>query len=103
VPTKLNYGIVLIASISLSEVLPTGALAITVEVARKCSALTDKAFPLRVPGNPAAGRAHGTGQDLRAYFNKCVANGGKMKEQAPIQGNQTPSKGSNKSDQTPKE
>ena len=99
-PTKLTYGIVLIASISLSEVLPTGALAITVQVARNCSALTDKAFPLRVPGNPAAGRAHGTGQDLRAYFNKCVANGGKIEERAPVQGNETPS---NKSDQTPKE
>jgi hypothetical protein len=100
VPTKLKYGIVLIALICFSHVLATeNALAITVEVARKCSTLTDKAFPLRVPGNPAAGRAHGTGQDLRAYFNKCVANGGKIEDQAPVRGNQTPSKGSNKSDQ----
>jgi hypothetical protein len=103
VPVKLKYGIALIALIWLSQMLPTGGLAVTVEVARKCSALTDKAFPLRVPGNPAAGRAHGTGQDLRAYFNKCVANGGKIEEKAPVQGNQTPSKGSDKSDQTPKE
>jgi hypothetical protein len=31
-----------------------------------------------VAGNPAAGRANGTAQDLREYFNKCVANGGNM-------------------------
>jgi hypothetical protein len=85
----LKYGIALIALIWFSQVLPTGALAITVEVATKCSALTDKAFPLRVPGNPAAGRTHGTGQDLREYFNKCVASGGNVAEQAPVQGNQT--------------
>jgi hypothetical protein len=104
VPTKLKYGIALIALICFSQVLPIGALAVTVEIARKCSALTDKAFPLRVPGNPAAGRTRGTGQDLREYFNKCVANGGNIEEQAPAQGNQkTPSEGSEKSDQIPKE
>jgi hypothetical protein len=105
VPARLKYGTALITLICLSEVLATGnALAITVEVARKCSALTDKAFPLLVPGNPAAGRTHGTGQDLREYFNKCVANGGNMEEQVPVQGNQkTPSEGSDKSDQAPKE
>jgi hypothetical protein len=88
-PVKLKYGIALIALIWFSQALPTGALAVTVEVARKCSALTDKAFPLRLPGNPAAGRTHGMGQDLREYFNKCVANGGNMEEQAPVQGNQS--------------
>ena len=103
-PARLKYRIALIALICFSPVLPTRALAVTVEVARKCSALTDKAFPLRLPGNPAAGRTHGTGQDLREYFNKCVANGGNMEEQAPAQGNQkTPSEGSDKSDQAPKE
>lgn len=103
-PAKLKYGIALIALICLSQVLTKGsASAITVEVARKCGALTDKAFPLLVPGNPAAGRTHGTGQDLRQYFNKCVANGGNMEEQAPKQENQkTPNKGSDNNDQ-PKE
>jgi hypothetical protein len=104
VPAKLKYGITLIALICCSQVLPTEALAVTVEVGRKCSALTDKAFPLLVPGNPAAGRTHGTGQDLREYFNKCVAHGGNMEEQAPKQENQkTPNKGSDRSDQAPKE
>jgi hypothetical protein len=54
------------------------AEAISVEVAKKCDALTAKAFPPRVVGNPAAGSAKGTGPDERAYYKKCVANGGKM-------------------------
>jgi hypothetical protein len=61
------------------------AAAVTVEVARKCKALTDTAYPPREPGNPAAGRAKGTGRVLQDYFNKCVANGGKMDDTAPKQ------------------
>jgi len=56
----------------------TNASAVTAEVARKCSALTAKAFPPRQIGNPAAGSAKGTGADQRNYFRKCVANGGHM-------------------------
>ena len=56
----------------------TNASAVTAEVARKCSALTAKAFPPREIGNPAAGSAKGTGADQRNYFRKCVANGGHM-------------------------
>jgi hypothetical protein len=52
--------------------------AVSVEVAKKCDVLTAKAFPPRVIGNPAAGSAKGTGADQRAYYNKCVANGGTM-------------------------
>ncbi|WP_245476837.1 hypothetical protein [Bradyrhizobium sp. Leo170] len=37
-----------------------------------------KTFPPRQIGNPAAGSAKGTGKDQREFFNKCVANGGKM-------------------------
>jgi hypothetical protein len=51
-----------------------------VEVAKACHALTDKAFPPRQAGNPAAGSAKGTAQDQRAYFSKCVANGGKVED-----------------------
>jgi hypothetical protein len=54
------------------------AAAVTVEVARKCKALTDIAYPPREPGNPAAGSAKGTGQVAQDYFNKWVANGGKV-------------------------
>src|SRR5882757_2871669 len=54
------------------------ARAVTVEVAKKCEALTAKAFPPRVIGNPAAGSAKGMGQVQQAYFTKCLANGGKM-------------------------
>ena len=47
---------------------PNDASAITVEVARKCQALTSKAFPPREPGNPAAGSAKGSGLDQQSYF-----------------------------------
>lgn len=83
---KLKYGIALVASIWLAHSLTIrGALAVSAEVAKKCGALTDKAYPLRVPGNPAAGRTHGTPQEIRDYFNKCVASGGNMEGQAPEQ------------------
>ena len=54
------------------------ASAVTAEVAKKCSALTAKAFPPRVIGNPVAGSAKGTGLDEKVYFNRCVANGGNV-------------------------
>ena len=56
--------------------------AVSVEVARKCNALTAKAFPPRVVGNPAAGSAKGTGADQQAYYKKCVENDGKMPDSA---------------------
>ena len=54
------------------------ASAITVELAKKCEALTAKAFPPRVIGNPAAGSAKGSGKDAQAYFNQCVKSGGEV-------------------------
>jgi hypothetical protein len=56
------------------------ASAVTAEVAKKCSVLAANEFPPRVIGNPAAGRARGTPQDQRDYFNSCVANGGNIDE-----------------------
>jgi hypothetical protein len=60
-------------SVSLTT---NSASAVTAEVAKKCSALTAKAFPPRAIGNPAAGSAKGTPQEQQDYFKKCVANGG---------------------------
>jgi hypothetical protein len=60
--------------------VPDQASAITVEVAKKCNALIAKNFPPREPGNPAAGSAKGSGRVQRAYFSKCVENGGKMED-----------------------
>ncbi len=54
----------------------TGASGISADIAKKCQALAAAAYPPRVPGNPAAGSAKGTGESKRNYFNKCVANGG---------------------------
>ena len=59
------------------------ASAITVEVAKKCQALTAKAFPPRQVGNPAAGSAKGPGKAEQDYYKKCVANGGNLDESRP--------------------
>ena len=61
-----------------AALMPTGAKAIDVEVARKCNALLAKEFPPRQAGNPAAGSAKGSGLDQRNYFKKCVDKGGNM-------------------------
>ena len=76
---RLKFGCAMTAlgCIVLGSV-PDRVSAITAEVARKCNALTAKQFPPREPGNPAAGSTKGSGRDQHAYFNKCVANGGKM-------------------------
>ena len=57
-------------------IAPYRVRAVTVEVARKCEALTAQAYPPREPGNPAAGSVKGTGTAQNQYFAKCVANGG---------------------------
>jgi hypothetical protein len=62
--------------------LSNRAVAITAEVARKCKALTDIAYPPREPGNPAAGVENGSGRAAQNYFNRCVAHGGKMDDGA---------------------
>jgi hypothetical protein len=54
------------------------ASAVTVEVAKKCAALTAQAYPPRQVGNPAAGSAKGTGEAKRDYFSKCLANEGRI-------------------------
>jgi hypothetical protein len=77
---NLRMGSALVALVCIA--IAPSASAITAEVAKKCNALTAKAFPPRVVGNPAAGSAKGSGQDERAYFNKCVANGGNVDDQS---------------------
>jgi hypothetical protein len=54
------------------------ASAVTAEVAKKCAALTARVYPPRVPGNPAAGSARGSGLSQQDYFRRCVANGGSV-------------------------
>lgn len=80
---KLKFLTALVGLIWIGLVTMTnGASAVTVEVARKCAALTAKAYPPRVIGNPAAGSATGTGSAERIHYQKCVANGGTMDEPA---------------------
>lgn len=58
--------------------VPDRASAVTAELARSCKALTTKQFPPREPGNPAAGSSKGSGRDQQAFFDKCIANNGKV-------------------------
>lgn len=78
-----------VAHLGLSLVLlvagSQGATAITAEVARACNELVAKAFPPRQVGNPAAGSTKGGAREQRDFFNKCVANGGKMDAESPQQ------------------
>jgi hypothetical protein len=84
--TSLRFGSAILALICIAFMLSAGgAAAVTVEVARACKALTDTVYPPREPGNPAAGSAKGTGRAAQAYFNRCVANGGKMDDTASKQ------------------
>jgi hypothetical protein len=50
-----------------TEPLTSGASAITAELGKRCEALTAKAFPPRVIGNPAAGSAKGSGKDPQGH------------------------------------
>jgi hypothetical protein len=104
VSSKFGYRTVSAALLCITLAGSTGsASAITAELAKKCQALTTKAFPPRVPGNPAAGSAKGTGRDQINYYNKCVANDGKVEDQPsqngqPLSGQQpaaNPQPGSN--------
>jgi hypothetical protein len=62
----------------VSTLTTNGASAVTVELAKKCGALTRHAFPPRVAGNPAAGSAMGSSKDVQAYFDKCIKANGKI-------------------------
>ncbi|MGY4569186.1 hypothetical protein [Bradyrhizobium sp. USDA 3256] len=74
-------------AIALAVIMISGAMApahaIDVQVARACDALVAKAFPPLQPGNPASGSARGGAKAQRDYFNKCVANGGRMDDDTP--------------------
>jgi hypothetical protein len=79
---KLRLGSMRIAlvGIGVGATIGNASAAPSVEVAKKCAALTAQVFPPRVAGNPAAGSAKGTGQSEQSYFSKCVANGGNVNE-----------------------
>ena len=74
---KIHFGASFIV-VALIALQPTHAHAITVEVAKKCNLLTDKQFPPRQAGNPAAGSSEGSAKEQREFFQKCVANGGNV-------------------------
>jgi hypothetical protein len=61
----------------------------TAELAKKCAALTAKAFPARVIGNPSAGSAKGSGRAEQDYFNDCIRKGGNVDLPGPSEGTST--------------
>jgi hypothetical protein len=71
---KMKFWCVILASVCITVEPMPNAFAIPLKVARECNALTTKAYPPLVPGNPAAGRANGNGHAVRKYFNRCVAS-----------------------------
>ena len=75
---KIKFWSVILVSVCITVAPMTNAFAGRAEVARRCNALTAKAYPPLVPGNPAAGRAGGNGHSVRKFFNRCIANGGHM-------------------------
>jgi hypothetical protein len=79
---KLKFGSVgiTLVCIGVGATIDDASAAPSADVAKKCAALTAKAFPPRVAGNPAAGSARGPGQSEQSYFSKCVANGGNVDE-----------------------
>lgn len=80
---SLKFGCTMLALACLAlGLVPNAASAITAEVARKCQVLTTAQFPPRLPGNPAAGSAKGSGRAQIDFYNKCVANGGKPDDSA---------------------
>ena len=80
---NLKSGSALLAMVCIvGGAMTNSAPAISVDVAKRCSALLAKAYPPRVVGNPAAGRVDVTAQSVQDYFKKCVANGGKMDDPA---------------------
>ena len=58
---------------------------VSAEVARKCKTLRAKQFPPRQIANPAAGSEHGSGQDKREFFQRCVESGGNIVVVPPLQ------------------
>ena len=101
---KLRSGTAIVVASGVVYLLVTpSASAVTVEVAKKCDILIEKAYPLRVPGNPAAGHQHGTTREIQDYFNKCVANDGNMPtpESGQDDSKTAPNQGSGQGDQAP--
>jgi hypothetical protein len=77
--SKTSMTILLALICGAAQPLTSSAFALTAEVAKKCEARTAKAYPPRVPGNPAAGSSRGSASEQREFFNKCVANEGNVK------------------------
>lgn len=71
----------IVISIAIGS-MTMSASAVTVEVAKKCSALATGAYPPRQIGNPAAGTLNGTTFDKQTYYQKCVSNNGDMDDQS---------------------
>jgi hypothetical protein len=52
---------------------PAATSGVTAGVVKKCQALTAKAYPPLVAGNPAAGSANGMVETKEVYYSNCIA------------------------------
>ena len=59
----------------------TPALAISVELAKKCRAMAIQAHPYKIPGI----KGPGTAEAERSYYSDCLAKGGNMPPPPPTQ------------------
>ena len=69
-PRFIGHLIAAVAIVWAAYATTGPSAAITAEVARKCQALKQRAFPPREIGNPAAGSDKGTGAVQAAFFRK---------------------------------
>ena len=77
---KSWFASIVLVTIAIGS-MTISASAVTVEVARKCSALAAGAFPPRQIGNPAAGTLNGTAVDKQNYYQKCVSDNEQTSQQ----------------------
>jgi hypothetical protein len=70
-------GLLTVSALLFGGPLPTQAFAISAELAKKCRALTVKAYPPQ----PAGSRT-GTAQAERSFFLSCIAQDGNV--EAPV-------------------
>jgi hypothetical protein len=59
-------------SLLASVLMADAAGAYGLDLVKKCRALTEEAYPLRMLGNPAAGSDKGSGAEMRSYYKNCV-------------------------------
>ena len=88
----LRFGMALVVLCAGVGAMTGAASAASVDIIKRCEAQANNEFPLIEPGNPAAGSAKGNGPAAQTYYQKCLANNGKVEDDTGAQGNSTGAK-----------